>query len=249
MALSSRFKLLAIDVDGTLLFDKEAISVANSEALVAAKDHGMVALCTGRSPGEAAWIIEELGLQDNFHVLGGGSLLLKPGGDVQPLSILDADLISEIEAKMSPLELAYLSEGNWNFGNKRGLAPFSSIAMLAGSKDRSEEITAQLQAIAKDHFVTRIAHRENFWIQVTAPACHKGSGIQELIRNLEITEEEVLVIGDMYNDIPMFEAVTYSVAMGNAPEHVKKKATYVTKEVHNDGLAHAVWEFFFEGSK
>ena len=47
------------------------------------------------------------------------------------------------------------------------------------------------------------------------------------------------------NDIPMFELLPHSVAMGNAPDDVKSKASYVTKEVHHDGLAHAVWEFFF----
>jgi HAD superfamily hydrolase (TIGR01484 family) len=249
LALSSPFKLLAIDVDGTLLFEKEAISQANREALIAAKDHGMVSLCTGRSPGEATWIIDELELNDSFHVLGGGSILRRPGGDVHHLSIMDAELVSEIETKMSQHELAYLSQGNWNFGVKRGIAPFSSIAALASGKEMADVVTAQLQAIAKNHFVTSVAHRDNFWIQVTAPECHKGSGIAELIKHLEISEEEVLVIGDMYNDIPMFEAVPYSVAMGNAPDAVKMKASYVTKEVHRDGLAHAIWEFFFEGKR
>lgn len=249
MTLSSTFKLLAIDVDGTLLFDKEAISAANKEALLAAKDHAMVSLCTGRSPGEASWIIEELGLQDNFHVLGGGSILRKPGGEIQHLSVIDSDLISVIEGKMDKHELAFLSEGQWNFGEKRGLAPYSSIAALAAGKEMADEIVARLEDLAKDHFVTSVAHRDNFWIQVTAPACHKGSGVGELIRYLDIKTEEVLVIGDMYNDIPMFDAVPFSVAMGNAPEAVKIKASFQTKEVHNDGLAHAIWDVFFAGKR
>ena len=249
MALSSPFKLLAIDVDGTLLFEKEKISQSNREALLAAKEHGMVSLCTGRSPGEADWIIESLDLHDSFHVLGGGAILRKPGGDHQHLSVMDSNIVAEIEAKMHKLEFAYLANGKWNFGGDRGAAPFSSIAAAVAGKETAEQIMTEIQSLAKDHFVTSVAHRDNYWIQITAPACHKGSGIDELRRHLDLSPEQVLVIGDMFNDIPMFEAVPFSVAMGNAPDEVKNKAAFVTKEVHNDGLAHAVWEFFFEGKK
>lgn len=246
---SSPFKLLAIDVDGTLLLEKEAISEANKAALLAAKEHCMLSLCTGRSPGEAAWIIEELELHDNFHILGGGAIVRKPGGEIHNLATLDIELIRRIESQMPHFQLAYLADGKWNIGGEKGFAPYSSIAALANGYEMAEKLVNEFRLFAQDHHVASIVHKDNHWVQVTAPQCHKGSGIEFLINELKIENDQVLVVGDMFNDLPMFEAVPYSVAMGQAPDQVKSKASFITKEVHHDGLAHAVWEFFFEKNK
>jgi HAD superfamily hydrolase (TIGR01484 family) len=245
VARKSQFKVLAIDVDGTLLFGHEKISAANKEALLEVKSHAMLCLCTGRAPSEAEWIIEELGLHDNYHILGGGAVVKHPGGDLHHLSKMEDDIVSEIRRNLSAHKLFYLADGRWHPDCPPQDRHLSSVSALAVGESLASELTAQFQEICKDYFVTTIADKNNYWIQVTAPECHKGSGINHLIQKLDIKPEEVLAIGDMYNDIPMFELLPHSVAMGNAPDEVKSKASYVTKEVHHDGLAHAVWEFFF----
>lgn len=246
MKRKSQFKVLAIDVDGTLLFGQEKISDANREALLAVKDHGMISLCTGRSPKESEWIIHELELHDSFHVLGGGAILKQPGGDIHHLSQIDQSIISDIRSELAEHQLFYLTDGRWHSEVPADLQILNSVSALAIGEKLAAEVSSKLQAVCTDYFVTTVADKDNYWVQVTAPACHKGSGIAHLIKHLNLKPEEVLAVGDMYNDIPMFEYLPFSVAMGNAPDDVKSKASFVTKEVHNDGLAHAIWEFFFE---
>lgn len=247
--LSSKFRLLAIDVDGTLVAEREEISDENHRALVAAKDHCMVSLCTGRSPDEVVWIIEQLGLQDNFHILGGGTLLRKPGGEIQHLAILDDQVVAAVEERMKDYHLAYLTAGNWSFGLKTQSGPFGSMAVLAAGKEMATQVERELRAVVGNNFVTSITHFENVWVQVTPPECHKGSGLKYLMHQLNLKPEQVLGVGDMYNDIPMFDVLPWSVAMGNAPDDVKAKASFVTTNSHHDGVAHAIWNYFFESTK
>lgn len=65
----------------------------------------------------------------------------------------------------------------------------------------------------------------------------KGRAIALLLRHVGITHERVIGFGDAHSDLPLFEAVGTSVAMGNAPEPVRRRASRVTGAVDADGLA------------
>lgn len=70
----------------------------------------------------------------------------------------------------------------------------------------------------------------------------KGAGISTLMNILELSKDEMMAFGDNYNDIPMFNVVSYRVVMGNGVEEVKKMATFVTKDCSNDGIYYACKE-------
>lgn len=74
-----------------------------------------------------------------------------------------------------------------------------------------------------------------------APAGNsKGSGVMHLCEVLGLNKDEICVFGDYINDLPMFRAAGMSVAVGNADDEVKKKATFVTSSNNEDGVANAV---------
>ena len=74
-----------------------------------------------------------------------------------------------------------------------------------------------------------------------APAGNsKGSGVTHLCETLGLKKEEVCVFGDYINDLPMFRAAGMSVAVGNADDTVKQKATFVTDSNNDDGVAKAL---------
>lgn len=64
----------------------------------------------------------------------------------------------------------------------------------------------------------------------------KASGIEEILQRMNITAEQALAFGDEENDFAMFEKVGFPIAMGNANEELKAKASYVTDTVGNDGI-------------
>ncbi|OIJ22080.1 phosphatase [Anaerobacillus alkalidiazotrophicus] len=68
----------------------------------------------------------------------------------------------------------------------------------------------------------------------------KARGIRAVIDHLGVHEDDIYAFGDGLNDIEMLKFVKHSVAMGNAPEAVKKVAKHVTKHVDDDGIVHGL---------
>lgn len=65
----------------------------------------------------------------------------------------------------------------------------------------------------------------------------KGAAIKRVLKKLHINKKRAIGIGDDYGDIPMFEEVGVSIAMGNGREEVKDKATYIADTIHEHGIA------------
>ena len=72
----------------------------------------------------------------------------------------------------------------------------------------------------------------------------KTNAIQLLIEKYGIQQEEIIAIGDNYNDKSMIEFAGMGVAMGNAPDEIKKVANYITDTNNNEGVAKALKKFF-----
>ena len=70
---------------------------------------------------------------------------------------------------------------------------------------------------------------------------NKGIALKQLIEYLHLTKEEVMAIGDEENDMPMFEIASTKVAMANANNALKQKATFVTKDQEHSGVAYAIY--------
>lgn len=80
-------------------------------------------------------------------------------------------------------------------------------------------------------------------VEITDLKATKGKILLQAIENLNISKEEVMVLGDSYNDLSMFEIFENSVAMGNSPEDIKAAAKYVTKDYLEDGVAYAIQQW------
>jgi Cof subfamily protein (haloacid dehalogenase superfamily) len=84
-------------------------------------------------------------------------------------------------------------------------------------------------------------------LDVGALTVNKGNGVRNLARIMEISTDEICVFGDFWNDVPMFEAAGFSVAMGNADEQVKSRASFITKTNDEDGVAAAIEKIILGG--
>ncbi|MGH9807220.1 MAG: HAD family hydrolase, partial [Terriglobia bacterium] len=81
---------------------------------------------------------------------------------------------------------------------------------------------------------------QDYYLDITPPCQNKGTFVQAMARRLGISADEVAVIGDMHNDVAMFEVSGLSFAMGNASDEVKKHAKRVTASNEQDGFAKAM---------
>ena len=85
-------------------------------------------------------------------------------------------------------------------------------------------------------------------VEVTAYQAQKGLILEEVIEILKITKEEVMILGDGYNDLTMFERFPYSFAPANAQEGIKKRAYRVVKACEDDGVADAIYMMIPKGN-
>jgi len=90
------------------------------------------------------------------------------------------------------------------------------------------------------------ARSQPYYLDVTHPKANKGSVVEMLADLLKIPAAEFVTIGDMPNDVLMFEKSGYSIAMGQASEEVKKSATYVTAGMDDEGFAKGVEDFILK---
>lgn len=80
-------------------------------------------------------------------------------------------------------------------------------------------------------------------MEIVPKGCSKGTGILKVCEKLGISPADTYAFGDSANDLPMFEAAGYSIAMGNASGLAKKKAAYVTDDLRDHGIYHALEHF------
>ncbi len=81
------------------------------------------------------------------------------------------------------------------------------------------------------------------YLEFNHPEANKGNGVKVLTDMLNIPIEQVLAIGDSFNDISMLDVAGLGVAVANAPDEVKAHADFITLPNNHDGVAHAIEKF------
>jgi Cof subfamily protein (haloacid dehalogenase superfamily) len=84
------------------------------------------------------------------------------------------------------------------------------------------------------------ARSQTYYLDVTPPGHDKGTFVEAMAKRLDISTNAIATIGDMQNDLAMFAKSGISVAMGNASDDVKKRATHVTTSNADEGFAGAI---------
>lgn len=100
--------------------------------------------------------------------------------------------------------------------------------------------TAMREALRDQAFVAR---SQLYYLDITPPGLDKGTFLESLSKRLGIPPHAIAVLGDMGNDLAMFDKAGMSIAMGNASAEVKCSATYVTASNTDDGFATAIEQY------
>lgn len=111
--------------------------------------------------------------------------------------------------------------------------------------ERLKELEKQWKPLVENKLYMTIS--KPFFLEFMNLEVDKGKSILRLGKMLGIDAEEIIAIGDSYNDITMIQAAGLGVAMGNAVETVKEIANYITEDNEHDGVAAVVEKFIWEG--
>ena len=263
-----KYKLLVLDVDGTLLNDEREISKRTLAALLKVQQMGVrIVLASGRPTYGLMPLAKtlELGNYGGFVLSYNGCQIIK----AQNGEIL-------FERRINPEMLPYLEKK----ARKNGFAIFTyhNDTLITDSPDneyiKNEALLNNLKIIKEDEFSTAIdfapckcmlvsdkeealieleqhwekrlagtldAFRsEPYFLEVVPCGVNKANTLGALLEHLGVTREEVIAVGDGVCDVTMLQLAGMGVAMGHSQDSVKVCADYVTASNEEDGVALAV---------
>lgn len=253
------YRLVATDLDGTLLRDDHSVSARTREALAAATAAGAAHIVvTGRAVPWTRPILEDLGYQ-GLAVCGQGAQVYDAGAGRLLTSVtLDRQLagvaLAKIEAEVGPLHLAASRDGldgevlvgpGYDVVGKLPATPFTDASDLWAAPlnklyIQHPELTSDELASAAERtaggFVTVVMAGEGI-VELLPLGLSKATGLSLAARRLGVKAAETIAFGDMPNDIPMFAWSGHGVAMANAHRELRAVADEVTASNEDDGIA------------
>lgn len=269
-------KLVAIDLDDTLLRDDQSISERTRAVLKQVRAQGVVVtLCTGRMFRSAQPFAEQLEFDVPLITYGGALVKHAVSGEVlddRPLETEAARRVIRFGRKRSAQVNFYLLNGaedelyteldtHWVENYSRlSKVPLYRVPDLENLLERGNPLKLLLidDEPAVNGFLlelrellggqVHLAKSKPRFLEVGHPEATKGRALQELAAWLQVDRSQVLACGDSFNDIEMLEFAGLGVAVGNAPPEIKSRAGYVTASNNEDGVAQALERFVLRSS-
>ena len=268
--MTSKISLVVSDVDGTLVTRDKALTpraIAAVERLHA-RDIGF-SICSSRPPFGLRMLIEPLHLALPFGGYNGGSIL-EPDFTIVEQKLIPQDAAKDAVAVFQEHHIdCWLFVGNkWLIVNRAGahvahetrtvqtpptvVPAFTDAHLAAAGKivgpSEDHELIARITAVLGEALAGRanVARSQPYYCDVVPAGIDKGRLIALLAQRLEVPREEILVLGDMENDLEMFRMAGFAIAMGNAAEAVKHAAQGVTLSNDEDGFAAAIERYVLD---
>lgn len=264
------YKLIALDMDGTLLREDKTISERTEKAIQAAREKGVaVVIATGRPIDGVMRYLEELNMfgDDDYVLSYNGGLVVKTktreaickiglkGEDLHYLYKLSKEfgvnihgfseergLITPKNSKYTEVE-AEINNININIDDFSTIEDDHSLIKIM-MIDEPEILQKAVDRMPKEVYDKYTVVRSTpYFLEFLNKEVNKGTGVQLLAEHLGIKPEEIITMGDAGNDAHMIEYAGMGIAMGNAFEEIKAMANYITDTNENDGVAKAIEKF------
>ncbi|MDG0813618.1 Cof-type HAD-IIB family hydrolase [Cohnella rhizosphaerae] len=253
-----KYKLIALDIDGTLLNDDHELTPRVKRAVTAAASAGAeIVLCTGRGSASALSVLAQLGLSGTVITHNGASIVDGDSREILRESPIGADetaryldlcrergihfdlntafdiYVERLSEDTSAMYANMLAEPILR--SREDLFPERTVKIsIFAPKADLDELEAhwrdwrhELQTIRSGDYFIDLQHRE----------ASKGTALGQWAEKRAIPRENVLAVGNYFNDIGMLQYAGYGVAMGNSPPEVKAVADAVTATNNEDGVA------------
>lgn len=273
--MKNTIKLIASDIDETLVDQLKNVPKRNQETIARAQDMGyIVMLATGRGPYELNDIPEQAGVvhDDRFIICCNGAIIVK-AIDREIVSSLPLDfkyaeavfeyckdhdlqffvytLDKKYAINLDPIEKSneYTNDtkvSEIKDGNIDFLKDKLILKALIKNTDMDFLHSIEVDIAAVTDYDVEIAYSSDMFMEINAKGVDKGIALTKVCHHYGYDISQALAIGDNYNDVAMLEAAGTSVAVANAHLQVKEVADYVTKATNNEGaVGEAIERFVF----
>lgn len=268
------YKLIATDMDGTLLNSDKKITKETFESIKKAKQNKKkVVLATGRPLPGVIRYLDELNLNEDgdFVICFNGALVQE---------VKTKNVISNIEMSYSDYKLIhkFAKENNLNIHintptnlvipddnpnqytkleadlNQIDIVTMSDEEikqnvtfckiMIIDSPEKLEEVITLIPKELYDNYT--VVRSAPYFLEFLNKEANKGNALKKLCKHLGLSLDEVIAIGDEENDKHMIEYAGLGVAMGNARDTIKEIANHITTTNNEDGVAKVIDEFLLK---
>lgn len=261
-------RLIASDVDGTLLTPDHRITPTVRDAVLRARAAGVdVVLASARGPKAMKHLLAELGTLDVGPVISYQGALVGQYSTDGVLDVLHSTRLDHgvartvVEAALAAgATVNWYDDEQWFYSEWNGYGEWEATAtgvqpdgqlgpdQLAGRvgphklmippSTEDPDLVPRLAAALPEGAVGHLSGEG--YLEIVAPGVDKSRGLAQLRDDLGLAADQVAAVGDGPNDLGMFALAGTAVAMANASEHVRAQATFVTASNLEDGLAQAI---------
>ncbi|BBP98399.1 hypothetical protein BSFA1_35280 [Burkholderia sp. SFA1] len=255
-------ELVVTDCDGTLLYTDKALGQPAIDAVRRLLDARVRFTVASSRPGKGMrHIVEALGVDMPYASYNGGSLVRPQTWELLSSHKLPRDVVQtslEMFAAAN-VDVWVFIDDNWYLTNPDATyvpletrtvgyagvrvtrfddVDLGAVDKIVGSTADTAHL-AQVEADLQKALEGRghAARSQTYYLDVTSLEANKGTAVRELARIANVPLERVAVLGDMGNDMAMFEIAGVSIAMGQASETVQRRASLVSKSNDEDGFA------------
>ncbi|MDR1943808.1 MAG: Cof-type HAD-IIB family hydrolase [Synergistaceae bacterium] len=260
-------KLIATDLDGTLLDSSGKIPKRNMETIEEAMARGIaVTLCTGRMFSSAKSFAEQAGIKIPF-VCYNGAMTIRPDGEQIWHLPLDMDIALELLESLRPRNLhvqSYIGDVLYVKSADAGLfqeyvkyfgiigkvigddvyapkVPPTKLLIMTDTAEEAAPLADELRGrFGEKLYVTR--SNSNF-VETMNPNANKANGLARVAEILGVKMDEVMAIGDGENDAEMVARAGVGVAMENGEDKIKQAAKHIAPPNDEYGFSWAVGKF------
>jgi len=262
------FKMLCLDIDGTLLNSQHQITekTVNIIQQVVKEKNLLVILVSARMPKGIWFLQKELKVRQPIISYNGALVITNNLEQLSSLNISISDVKKVYKlAQELKLHMSLYKDDNWYVDKmdkwakeeseitniKPNILKFDDLIsswksganklLCIGTPEKIKVLEEQAKVCSLDKLT--IYRSKPTYLEIIPKAASKTTAIKTLQEKFNIKREEVIAIGDNYNDIDMLTYAGLGVAMGNSPQEVKKAANEVTRSNDNDGVAEAIREY------
>jgi len=263
---SNHVRLVVADVDGTLLTPDKILTPRASAVVRTVIEAGIAfTITSGRPPLGMKTLIEQLSLRHPITAFNGG-LVVRPD-----LSVIREHLVFASAARAvidtlirHKLDVWVYGDNDWYVTSRHGphvdreewtvgfpprVVPtydgvLDRVIKIVGVSDDDEAMARCVIEIQQQFGdLLSVALSQPYYMDVTHPKANKGEVVSALSTLLAIPTAQIATIGDMPNDVSMFQRSGVSIAMGNATPEVQRSAAFVTTSNREEGFALAMKRF------
>ena len=270
-------RLVAVDLDGTIVRRDRTVSPRVRQALRACAERGVpVVVATARRWVRTAALVEDLQLRGHAIVAGGGAVRTVPGGRVElgvalPRGVVDAAVRNMLECGLQPMVGAQHGEVQLSAGARRDTpsvarylsrgatrrVPVAELSAWPATRVLAMGPSALIHAAARRCTgLGRVLVQDAIFthdaggqrvLELHVMAWDKGNALHALCNQLGLSTGEAMAIGDAPSDLPMLEVAGVAVVMGQADAGMKRRGWTVAPGVDEDGAAWAIERFVLGG--